>query len=58
MDTEASVMANLDFLTNTDVDMDDEDDMSDEVDLEPSDDIEDEVKVSKHKGEFVVIVPF
>ncbi|XP_049826044.1 striatin-3 isoform X2 [Aethina tumida] len=53
LDTEASVMANLDFLTNTDVDMDDEDDMSDEVDLEPSDDIEDEVKVSKHKGDDV-----
>ncbi|CAH0561078.1 unnamed protein product [Brassicogethes aeneus] len=52
LDTEASVMANLDFLSNADVDMDDDDDMSDEVDLEGADDIEDEVKVSsKHNKE-------
>lgn len=43
-------MANLDFLSNTDVDMDDDEDMSDDVDIEPSDDIEDDVKVGKQKG--------
>ncbi|XP_028147840.1 striatin-3 isoform X1 [Diabrotica virgifera virgifera] len=47
LDTEAAVMANLDFLSNTDVDMDDDDDMSDDVDIEPSDDIEDDVKLGK-----------
>ncbi|XP_025831546.1 striatin-3 isoform X1 [Agrilus planipennis] len=41
LDTEAAVMANLDFLTNTDVDMEDDDEMSDDVDLETSDDIDD-----------------
>ncbi|KAG5893066.1 hypothetical protein JTB14_014845 [Gonioctena quinquepunctata] len=52
LDTEAAVMANLDFLSNTDVDMDDDEDMSDDVDIEPSDDIEDEVKLGK-KGDDV-----
>lgn len=47
LDTEAAVMANLDFLSNTDVDMDDDDDMSDDVDNEPTDDIEDDVKLGK-----------
>ncbi|XP_018572734.1 striatin-3 [Anoplophora glabripennis] len=49
LDTEAAVMANLDFLSNTDVDMDDDDDMNDDVDIEQSDDIEDDVKVGKQK---------
>lgn len=52
LDTEAAVMANLDFLSNTDVDMDDDEDMNDDVDIEPSDDIEDDVKVGKQKGEW------
>nr|CAI5854598.1 unnamed protein product [Callosobruchus analis] len=43
LDTEAAVMANLDFLSNTDVDMDDDDDMSDDVDIEQSDDMEDDI---------------
>lgn len=47
LDTEAAVMANLDFLSNTDVDMDDDDEMSDDVDIEPTDDIEDDVKLNK-----------
>ncbi|CAH1985182.1 unnamed protein product [Acanthoscelides obtectus] len=47
LDTEAAVMANLDFLSNTDVDMEDDDDMSDEVDIEQSDDMEDDVKLGK-----------
>ncbi|XP_023018295.1 connector of kinase to AP-1 [Leptinotarsa decemlineata] len=47
LDTEAAVMANLDFLSNTDVDMDDDEDMSDDVDIEPTEDIEDDVKLGK-----------
>lgn len=50
LDTEAAVMANLDFLSNADVDMEDDDDMSDEVDIEASDDIDDDVKIVKRKG--------
>ncbi|KAJ8944222.1 hypothetical protein NQ318_001642 [Aromia moschata] len=49
LDTEGAIIANLDFLSNTDVDMDDGEDMSDDVDIEPSDDIEDDVKVGKQK---------
>lgn len=51
MDTEAAVMANLDFLANADVDMDD-DDMGDDVDIETTDDIEEDVKIGK-KGELI-----
>ncbi|XP_057670589.1 striatin-3 isoform X2 [Diorhabda carinulata] len=47
LDTEAAVMANLDFLSNTDVDMDEDDEMSDDVNIEPTDDIEDDVKLNK-----------
>lgn len=47
MDTEAAVMANLDFLANPDVDMDDDDDMGDDVDIETGDDIEEDVKIGK-----------
>lgn len=50
MDAEVAVMASLDFLSNPDVDMeDDDDDMSDDVELEVSDDIDD-VKSVKRKG--------
>ncbi|XP_056647849.1 striatin-3 isoform X3 [Diorhabda sublineata] len=52
LDTEAAVMANLDFLSNTDVDMDEDDEMSDDVNIEPTDDIEDDVKLNK-KGDDV-----
>lgn len=54
LETEAAVMANLDFLTNTDVDMEDDDDMSDDVDIEPSDDIDDDenIKRQRRKGRF------
>ncbi|XP_017772986.1 PREDICTED: striatin-3 isoform X2 [Nicrophorus vespilloides] len=51
LDTEAAVMANLDFLSNPDVDMEDEDDMSDEVDLETQDEIDDDVKSVKRKDD-------
>lgn len=47
MDTEAAVMANLDFLANADVDMDDDEDMGDDVDIETADDIEEDVKIGK-----------
>lgn len=47
MDTEAAVMANLDFLANADVDMDDDEDMGDDVDIETTDDIEEDVKIGK-----------
>lgn len=49
LDTEAAVMANLDFLSNADVDMEDDDDMSDEIDVETPDD-DDDVKMVKRKG--------
>lgn len=50
LDTEAAVMANLDFLSTTDVDMEDEDDISDDADLENAEDMDDEVKSVKRKG--------
>lgn len=54
MDTEAAVMANLDFLANADVDMDDDEDMGDDVDIETSDDIEEDVKIGK-KGKYRIV---
>lgn len=50
LETEAALMANMDFLTNTDVDMEDDDDMSDDVDLDPNDDMDDDVKAVKRKS--------
>lgn len=50
LETEAAIMANMDFLTNTDVDMDDDDDMSDDVDLVPPDDMDDDVAVKRKSG--------
>ncbi|KAJ8976520.1 hypothetical protein NQ317_007038 [Molorchus minor] len=50
LDTEGAIIANLEFLSNTDVDMDDDEDMSDDVDIDPSDDIEDDVKIGKQKA--------
>lgn len=47
MDTEAAVMADLDFLTNPDVDMDDDEDVGDDGDLDNTDDIEEDVKIGK-----------
>ncbi|XP_022905740.1 striatin isoform X2 [Onthophagus taurus] len=49
LETEAAVMVNLDFLTNTDVDMEDDDDINDD-DVEVRDDIDDDVKSVKRKG--------
>lgn len=49
LDTEAAVMANFEFLGPTDVDMEDDDDMSDELD-EGADDEHDEVKAAKRKA--------
>lgn len=53
LETEAAVMANLDFLSNTDVDMEDDDDMSDDVELETPDDLDDDVKAVKRRGKKV-----
>lgn len=53
LDTEAAVMANLDFLSNADVDMEDDDDMSDEIDVETPDD-DDDVKMVKRKGNYIL----
>lgn len=50
LDTEAAVMANLDFLGNTDVDMEDDDEMNEDVDIEPTEDMVDEVKAFKRIG--------
>ncbi|XP_050300974.1 striatin-3 [Anthonomus grandis grandis] len=47
LDTEASVIANLDFLTNADVEMDDDEEMSDDPDMDPNVEMEDEVKPMK-----------
>lgn len=49
MDTEAAI-ANLDFFTTTDVDMEDEDEMGDDVDVEATDDMVEEVKALKRIG--------
>lgn len=51
MDAEVAVMASLDFLSNTDVDMEDDEDISDDIDLDASEDIDD-VKSVKRKGTF------
>lgn len=48
LETEAALMANMDFLSNADVDMEDDDDMNDDVDLEVSDDINDDGKNPRH----------
>ncbi|KAI4463087.1 striatin [Holotrichia oblita] len=50
METEAAVMVNLDFLTNADVDMEDDDDINEDVELEPGDEMDDDVKAVKRKG--------
>lgn len=55
METEAAVMVNLDFLTNADVDMEDDDDINEDVDLEPGDEMDDDVKAVKRKGIFFLI---
>ncbi|KAF5285895.1 hypothetical protein FQA39_LY04356 [Lamprigera yunnana] len=52
-DTEAAVMANLDFLLTPDVDMEDDDNMSDYVELEATDELEDDVKAIKRRGDDV-----
>lgn len=49
LDTEAAI-ANLDFFSTTDVDMEDEDEMNDDVDVEAADDMVDEVKALKRIG--------
>lgn len=49
LDTEAAI-ANLDFFSTTDVDMEDEDEMNDDVDVEATDDMVDEVKALKRIG--------
>lgn len=54
METEAAVMVNLDFLTNADVDMEDDDDINEDVELEPGDEMDDDVKAVKRKGEYVL----
>lgn len=48
LDTEAAI-ANLDFFSTTDVDMEDDDEMNDDVDVEATDDM-DEVKALKRIG--------
>lgn len=49
MDTEAAI-ANLDFFSTADVDMEDDDEMNDDVDVEAPDDMVDEVKALKRIG--------
>lgn len=49
MDAECAVMASLDFLSNTDVDMEDDEDISDDIELDGAEDIDD-VKSVKRKG--------
>lgn len=41
LDTEAAVMANLNYLSNADVEMEDDDDISDDVDMDTNVDEED-----------------
>ncbi|XP_076274324.1 connector of kinase to AP-1 [Rhynchophorus ferrugineus] len=53
LDTEAAVMVNFGFLGNPDVEMDDDDDMSDDGDIDPNVEMEDEVKANKKEGEDV-----
>jgi hypothetical protein len=52
LDTEAAVIANFEFLSQTDVDMDDDEDMSDDLEP-PDDDDQDDVKTAKRKGKVI-----
>lgn len=50
LDTEAAVMANFEFLSNVaDVDMEDDDEMSDEADIDVPDDMDDVKSATKRK---------
>lgn len=49
LDTEAAI-ANLDFFSTTDVDMEDDDEMNDDPDVEANEDMVDEVKALKRIG--------
>lgn len=49
LDTEAAI-ANLEFFSTGDVDMEDDDEMSDDVDVEAADDMIDDVKALKRIG--------
>lgn len=53
LDTEAAVMANLSFLSDNDVEMEDDDDMNDDGDIDTNVEMEDEVKQNKKEGEDV-----
>lgn len=55
LDTEAAVMANFEFLSNVaDVDMEDDEDMSDEAEIDAGDDMDD-VKTAKRKGKSIIL---
>lgn len=54
LDTEAAVMANLSFLSDNDVEMEDDDDMNDDGEIDTNVEMEDEVKQNK-KGQLIII---